>query len=158
MLSTPTRGTHRRAETPDRSTELKRAPASGATDDQILHLFCHAEAAGLNTPGGPDESCLVMSDTRVTLGKLDIDASTDTPLRGKPLVFNNACKSAQLSPAFNDGFVPHFLTKGARCVMGIDCLTPLELLDRLAALVPPPPLLRRVRANDRLPGTDNGGH
>ena len=45
-------------------------------------------------------------------------------LRGKPLVFINACESAELSPAFYDGFVPYFMAKGARGVVGTQCKTP----------------------------------
>ena len=107
-----------------RSSEFKRALASAATDDQILYLYCHAEAAGLNDPGGPDASSLVLSDARVTLGDLNLDAPTDTQLRGNPLVFINACESAQMSPAFYDGFVPYFMAKGARGVVGTECQTP----------------------------------
>jgi len=107
-----------------RSSEFKRALASTTTDDQILYLYCHAEAAGLNDPGGPDASSLVLSDARVTLGDLNLDAPTDTQLRGNPLVFINACESAQMSPAFYDGFVPYFMAKGARGVVGTECQTP----------------------------------
>ena len=45
-------------------------------------------------------------------------------LRGQPLVFINACESAELSPAFYDGFVPYFMAKGARGVIGTQCKTP----------------------------------
>ena len=107
-----------------RSSEFKRALASAATDDQILYLYCHAEAAGLNDPGGPDASSLVLSDARVTLGDLNLDAPAETQLRGNPLVFINACESAQMSPAFYDGFVPYFMSKGARGVVGTECQTP----------------------------------
>jgi len=39
-------------------------------------------------------------------------------------VFINACESAQMSPAFYDGFVPYFMAKGARGVVGTECQTP----------------------------------
>ena len=117
-------GLNLRLVTRGRSSEFKRALASAATDDQILYLYCHAEAAGLNDPGGPDASSLVSSDARVTLGDLNLDAPTDTQLRGNPLVFINACESAQMSPAFYDGFVPYFMAKGARGVVGTECQTP----------------------------------
>jgi hypothetical protein len=45
-------------------------------------------------------------------------------LRGNPLVFINACESAELSPLFYDGFVPYFMMKGARGVIGTECRTP----------------------------------
>jgi len=106
------------------SADVMRALADAATDDQILYFYCHAESVGLDDPGGPDASALVLSDARITLADLNLDAPTTTPLRGKPLVFINACESAELSPAFYDGFVPYFMAKGARGVIGTQCKTP----------------------------------
>ena len=104
--------------------ELVRALADGTTDDQILYFYCHAEATGLTDAGGPDTSSLVLTDARITLGDLNLDAPTTTQLRGSPLVFINACESAEMSPAFYDGFVPYFMAKGARGVVGTECKTP----------------------------------
>ncbi|WP_316167477.1 MULTISPECIES: CHAT domain-containing protein [unclassified Bradyrhizobium] len=107
------------------SAELVHALANENTDDQILYFYCHAQSTGLNDPGGPDSSCLVLTDDkRITLGDLNLDAPTSKLLRGKPLVFINACESAELSPAFYDGFVPYFMAKGARGVIGTECKTP----------------------------------
>jgi hypothetical protein len=100
------------------------ALANATTDDQLLYFYCHAESFGLSSPGGPDASALILSDAKVTLGDLALDAPTSTPLAGKPLVFINACESATLSPAFYDGFVPYFMAKGARGVIGTQCKTP----------------------------------
>ncbi len=121
-----TRTNRKRVQVVPRTTaaDLVKALASGDTKDQILYFYCHAEAAGLNDPGGPDKSCLVLSDAKVTLGDLNLDAPTSTQLRGNPLVFINACESAELSPAFYDGFVPYFMAKGARGVVGTECKTP----------------------------------
>ncbi len=106
------------------SADVMRALADEATDDQILYFYCHAESAALGDPGGPDASALVLSDARITLADLNLDAPTTTPLRGKPLVFINACESAELSPAFYDGFVPYFRATGARGVIGTQGKTP----------------------------------
>jgi CHAT domain len=106
------------------STDVMHALADAATDDQILYFYCHAESAGLGDPGGPDASSLVLTDARITLADLNLDAPTTTLLRGKPLVFINACESAEMSPAFYDGFVPYFMAKGARGVVGTQCKTP----------------------------------
>jgi hypothetical protein len=43
---------------------------------------------------------------------------------GNPLVFINACESAELRPEFYDGFIPYFMAKGARGVVGTECKTP----------------------------------
>jgi len=105
-------------------SQVMQALANAATDDQILYFYCHADSAGLNDAGGPDSSCLVLTDARITLTDLDLDAPTTTQLRGNPLVFINACESAEMSPAFYDGFVPYFMSKGARGVVGTECKTP----------------------------------
>ena len=108
-----------------RRQELLRALNSADTADQILYLYCHAEAAGLGAAGGPDASCLVLSgNERLTLGDLNLDAPTRVQLSGAPLVFINACESGELSPLFYDGFVPYFMAKGARGVVGTECKTP----------------------------------
>ena len=104
--------------------ELLKALASGSADDQILYFYCHAKSADLTSADGPDSACLVLTDGRVTLGELNLDAPTSAQLRGNPLVFVNACESAEMSPAFYDGFVPYFMAKGARGVIGTECQTP----------------------------------
>jgi hypothetical protein len=58
------------------------------------------------------------------LGDLAVFAPMETLLKGSPLIFINACESAELSPLFYDGFVPYFMAKGARGVIGTECLTP----------------------------------
>lgn len=115
---------------PGAITRLTRADVltalrNATTTDQILYFYCHAISRGLTAPGGPDASCLVLTDkTRITLEDLRVEAPTRTQLAGNPLVFINACESADLSPTFYDGFVPYFMSKGARGVIGTECLTP----------------------------------
>jgi len=107
-----------------RRDEFLTALSDDATADQILYFYGHAESAALGARGGADASSLVVSDGRVTLGELNTSAPTDIKLRGNPLVFINACESAELSPLFYDGFVPYFMGKGARGVIGTECRTP----------------------------------
>jgi hypothetical protein len=104
--------------------EFLTALADGTTADQIVYFYGHAESAALGAKGGADASSLVLSDARLTLGDLNTLAPTDIKLRGNPLVFINACESAELSPLFYDGFVPYFMAKGARGVIGTECRTP----------------------------------
>jgi hypothetical protein len=122
---TTTTTARKRVRMTDRDTrkQVVRALADAATDDQIVYFYCHAASPGLSA-GGPDASSLVLSDASITLGDLKLDAPASTQLRGKPLVFINACESANLSPAFYDGFVPYFMDKGARGVVGTECKTP----------------------------------
>jgi CHAT domain len=104
--------------------QVMAALADGATGDQIVYFYCHAKSAGLTSQGSPDDSCLVLSDASITLGDLNVEAPTTAQLCGNPLIFINACESAEMSPTFYDGFVPYFMAKGARGVVGTECQTP----------------------------------
>jgi hypothetical protein len=107
----------------DKDDEVKTALANPSLPDQLLYFYCHASSKSLSQ-GGPDASALVFSDGKLTLGDLAVFAPTETLLKGSPLIFINACESAELSPLFYDGFVPYFMAKGARGVIGTECLTP----------------------------------
>jgi hypothetical protein len=96
------------------------ALAAGATD-QVLYLYCHAEASAVD----PADAKLILSDSQsVSLGQLQVFAPWASALAGHPLVFINACESGELTPTFYDGFVPYFLAKGARGVIGTETKTP----------------------------------
>jgi hypothetical protein len=104
---------------------VTQALAAASTPDQILYFYCHAVSKSLAEGGGPDTSTLVLSGQgRLTLGDLNLFAPSKKHLPGTPLVFINACESAELSPLFYDGFVPYFMAKGARGVIGTECETP----------------------------------
>ena len=105
--------------------EVTQALADVSTSDRIFYFYCHAVSKSLAEGGGPDASTLVLSGGgRLTLGDLNIEAPLKRVLPGAPLVFINACESAELSPLFYDGFVPYFMAKGARGVIGTECETP----------------------------------
>jgi CHAT domain-containing protein len=105
--------------------EVTQALADTGTLDQILYFYCHADSKSLAEGGGPDDSTLVLSNKgRLTLKDLYVFAPTQKILPGAPLVFINACESAELSPLFYDGFAPYFMAKGARGVIGTECKTP----------------------------------
>jgi hypothetical protein len=103
------------------AADLLRTALAPDSTDKLLYLYCHAVASNTN----PDDSHLVLTgDEKVTLGALSAGAPTSDTLRSHPLVFVNACESGDLSPNFYDGFVPYFLGKGARGVIGTECKTP----------------------------------
>jgi len=98
---------------------------SGRATDQLMYLYCHAETNGPQDPGGITGSCLVFTgDERITLADLDAESADLPALAGNPLVFINACESGELRPEFYDGFIPYFMSKGARGVIGTECQTP----------------------------------
>ena len=95
------------------------------SSDQLTYLYCHAETAEPGAPGGINASSFVFaSDERLTLEEMNRNAPTTDVFPGKPLVFINACESAELRPEFYDGFIPYFMAKGARGVVGTECETP----------------------------------
>ena len=104
--------------------ELLTALRDGARD-QLLYLYCHAVTNAPSDPGGIRNAALLLTGgERVTLGDLYRESPTTKPLPGNPLVFINACESAELRPEFYDGFIPYFMAKGARGVVGTECKTP----------------------------------
>ena len=99
---------------------VKVALAKGATD-KVIYLYCHAEASAKDS----DDSRLIFTGSKsVSLGQLSVFAPIEDVLESHPLVFINACESGELTPNFYDGFVPYFLAKGARGVIGTECKTP----------------------------------
>lgn len=108
-------------DTEDELMDALNAPAG----DQVMYFYVHALSKDLEESGGPDASKLVFSGRQVlTLEDLYLEAPPKRTLPGAPLVFLNACESAELSPLFYDGFVRYFMAKGARGVIGTECETP----------------------------------
>ncbi|MEV6426342.1 CHAT domain-containing protein [Nocardia sp. NPDC051463] len=104
--------------------DVFRALRNGENRDKLIYFFCHATGPGPD--GDPDLAAFSMGDGEsATLADLNRNASTDSRLPERPLVFINACDSANLSPRFYDGFVPYFMAKGARGVIGTECKTPV---------------------------------
>lgn len=105
---------------------------TGEARDEIMYFYCHAESFDLNEPdkGTPAYSRLIFNNHQaLTLRKLGRNREL---LAGQPLVFINACESAELSPEFYDGFVPYFVNKGARGVIGTECETPALFAEEFA--------------------------
>lgn len=95
------------------------------TPDQVMYFYCHAETYSLTEGQGPDASYVLLTGgPPLTLGQLELDAGAGRSLAGQPLVFLNACQSAELSPLFYENFVGYFMAKGARGVIGTECDTP----------------------------------
>ena len=107
------------------------ALADPATADQIQYFYCHATSKGKD--GNPDGATLQMGlQDILTLADLNLDAPAMVQLESHPLVFINACESGDLSPLFYAGFVPYFMAKGARGVIGTECRTPALFAVRFA--------------------------
>jgi hypothetical protein len=51
-----------------------------------------------------------------------------------PLVFLNMCESAQVLPSLSGGFIPFFLQRGARCIIGTECPMTATFADPFARI------------------------
>jgi hypothetical protein len=61
---------------------------------------------------------------RLTRGKIPLTMLKETvpaQFTQHPVVFLNMCESAQVLPSLSDGFVPFFIHRGARAVVGTEC-------------------------------------
>ncbi|WP_448625823.1 CHAT domain-containing protein [Geodermatophilus sp. URMC 64] len=115
-----------------RKAEVLAALAAQDCADQVFYLYCHATAKGPRDAGGIRASSVEFGDGALTLADLYREAPTETALAGNPLVFVNACESSELSPLFYDGFVPYFMAKGARGVIGTECKIPALFAEEWA--------------------------
>lgn len=103
-------------------SEVSEALRNPKTPDQILYFYCHAISRSLGE-GGPEKSALIFAD-HYELTLKELTRNQRSLLQNAPLIFINACESAELSPLFYSGFVPYFMAKGARGVIGTECEIP----------------------------------
>lgn len=104
-----------------RVEDLVKSALATTASDKVLYLYCHAVASNKDS----DDSYLVLTgNERITLGELRVYAPIDDKLESHPLVVINACESGDLTPRFYEEFVPYFLAKGARGVIGTEWKTP----------------------------------
>src|SRR6185295_18549046 len=90
----------------------------------IAYFYCHAISKNLSEGGANASTLQFGKDQSVTLEDFVLSAPSDIRLAGSPLVFINACESAELSPLFYNGFMPYFVDKGARGMIGTECPVP----------------------------------
>ncbi|MEO7589492.1 MAG: CHAT domain-containing protein [Arachnia sp.] len=115
------------------SADVLKALANKKNADQILYFYCHATSKGID--GDTGKATITMEPNgRLTLDYLKDNTRSGITLAGHPLVFINACESADLTPLFYTGFVPYFMGKGARGVIGTQCKTPALLAIKCGEL------------------------
>jgi hypothetical protein len=108
------------ARTRDANALLQRLQQESA--DQILYFYCHA--GGGRPDQGPNSVYLGLGGgQRITLDDLELTVE-DRRFSSSPLVFVNACETADLSPFFYSGFMPFFTARGARGFIGTECEVP----------------------------------
>lgn len=150
-----------RAEVLDDEEKVTEALRQPKRPDSLWYFYCHLTSD--EPDRRTDDAALVFTGERhLRLRDAKIDAPSDVPLPGAPLVVLNACTSATPGAALRAGFPPYFLGKGARGVICTDIEVPTELgaewarrfFDRLLAGVPVTTALHRT-ARDLLEGHRN---
>ncbi len=110
-------------------------------DADLLDLFARTAAAASEEQSESLREHLAdlfdVSDSwlRLTRGKIPLTMLKETvpaEFSRHPLVFLNMCESAQVLPSLSDGFVPFFLQRGARAVIGTECSMNTRFADEFA--------------------------
>ena len=97
---------------------LARALNTKPLDDHILYFCCHGHAE-------LDACYLTLTDKNNHIKPSQIDRwMDDNEFTNGPLVFLNACQSAQMNSVFYDGFVNKFLAHRASTVIGAATAVP----------------------------------
>ena len=118
---------------------LLRLLKNSSDPHHILYFYCHAisyipeDVDLLGVPRGVAQSRLFLTDGPVTLLEMERYAPARLPpFKQAPLVFLNACESAELSPYLYDGLVPYLVARGARSVLGTEVDTPVYFAAEFA--------------------------
>jgi hypothetical protein len=99
----------------------------------FIYLNCHAESKQLGEKGGVYSTAIELTDGVITLDDLDLEVDPGAGgMRSGPLLFLNACQSAELSPFLYAGLVPAMLQRGARGVIGTEVDTPSQFAAEFA--------------------------
>jgi hypothetical protein len=106
----------------------------------VLYFYCHAvsrqpnEQDKANNTGlvGTDYSTVSVNGEAISLLDLKTKTARAPKLTAAPLVFLNACQSAELSPYLYDGLVPYLVARGARGVLGTEVDTPVYFAKEFA--------------------------
>lgn len=93
----------------------------------VVYVFCQAR-------GGGGATGLRFGSTNAAEDVLDVLDLTSTPIADQPLVFLNACGTAEADPLLANDLMLHFFERGCRAVIGTECRVPIVLASRLAAV------------------------
>jgi CHAT domain len=104
----------------EKSEDLLDVVRNDSMGERLIYFYCHASSGT-----DKDEPYLKLGDGK----KLSTNSFGDAEgkpisLTAAPLVFINACESAELSPFFYNNFLNYFVSRGARGVIGTECKIP----------------------------------
>lgn len=102
------------------SDELIEVLRNHSMSERLIYFYCHASAR----MGSSKPSVTLGDGKRLSTDELSMAEGKITSLTAAPLVFINACDSAELSPFFYDDFLNFFVSRGARGAIGTECKIP----------------------------------
>jgi hypothetical protein len=102
------------------SDELIEELRNHSMSERLIYFYCHASAR----MGNSKPSVTLGDGKRLSTDELSKAEGKITSLTSAPLVFINACDSAELSPFFYDDFLNFFVSRGARGAIGTECKIP----------------------------------
>lgn len=111
-----------------------------ALQDHVLYFCCHAQGVGDDTNLRLDKSYLWLTDRKSDRTKKNrqitpevfADWLHDLRFEHGPVVFLNACQTAQMNSIFYEGFVPAFLGHGASSLIGTQTEMPAIFAGKFA--------------------------
>ena len=107
------------------SSELLDAIQKRAMDERLIYFYCHASARMENSKAHLKPSITLGDGKQLTIDDLgDKEGDERMSLASAPLLFLNACDSAEFSPFFYDDFLNFFVSRGARGAIGTECKIP----------------------------------
>lgn len=112
--------------------DVRQTLSDPSADDQIIYFYCHGSSPGSAQDDSSGWKLSFVGAQHLALSDLKRSAPVDVLLAGKPLIFVNACESATLSPIFYEGFAPYFTSRGARGMIGTECVVPVRFADAWA--------------------------
>jgi hypothetical protein len=115
----------------DRNTKTAFLDAlSTGVDESLLYFMCHG-TAGSDVRANSDDTRLFLTleegEDEDGISPSDIGNSLKQggDLKGRPLVFLNACRATKSGSIYYQGFAPRFLNKKARAVIGPEIEMPI---------------------------------
>ncbi len=103
-----------------KSTDLIDVFRKREMGERLIYFYCHASARM-----DKSKPFITLGDgKRLTVDDLSNAEGEIMSLPSAPLLFVNACDSADLSPFFYDDFVTFFVSRGARGAIGTECKIP----------------------------------
>jgi hypothetical protein len=112
--------------------EVRQALSDEQATDQIIYFYCHGASPASKQDDLDGWKLSFTGAQQLTLNELNRAAPSEVLMAGQPLIFVNACESATLSPLFYEGFAPYFISRGARGLIGTECVVPILFAEAWA--------------------------